>query len=194
MLWLAVWVAGLAGCSGDGGPAATDTQYTLTCPAAPTGCGSISEDTCLQPDGGAVGQREIFASNGELSCDDESVAIVICRGSESADGRLTLELEAVVGAFGFTTRVVASSDGASVDGRCQVTVIEEDLSYGGPLGACGIDPPSMEQPCQISNFTVDDESSINVSFDVECEALMSDVTTNGFDVQASIRFARCTGL
>ncbi|MEM9728871.1 MAG: hypothetical protein AAF997_09820 [Myxococcota bacterium] len=184
--------SGAVGCSGDGGPAATDTEYTLTCPASQP-CGSLSDTTCLRPEGGAVGEREIFAENGELSCDDETTTIVVCEATETTDDRLIVQLEATAGAFGFDTRIVASGDGASIDGSCEVTVMEDELAYGGMLGTCGIEPPSMDQPCQISNFTVDEEGPVNVSFDVECVGLLSSVTEEAFDVQASIRFARCTG-
>ena len=185
----------VAGCSDADGPAATDTIYALTCPAAPTECGSLSEDTCLRPDGGAIGDRDIFGENGELGCDGENVTIVVCRATETESGRQMIDLEASVGGFGFETRIFASIDGATIDGTCEVTVLEDDLAYGGALGTCGIEPPSMEQPCQISNISIGDDESIDVSFDVLCEGLRSEtVPTDGFDVQANIRFARCTGI
>ncbi|MDH3623974.1 MAG: hypothetical protein OES69_11870 [Myxococcales bacterium] len=179
----------------DDGPVATGVLYNLTCPASPTACGFFPENgTCL----GTGGLREILAVNGEVSCDEETPVTVICEGTRRSDGGLLLTLVASVGdRFAFELRgATVDSDGSMVSGACELTIIEDELSYGGDLGACGNEPPSMDQPCRISNVAL---GGADVSFDVECEALLSDVTGNAFDVggpnggPATVRFARCTG-
>jgi len=181
------------GCA-DAGPVATGVLYNLTCPAPPAGCGSLAAGTCL----GTGGLREILAINGEVSCDGETPVIAICEGTRRSDGGLLLTLVASVGdRFAFELRgATVDSDGSMVSGACELTIIEDQLSYGGNVGACGAEPPSMDQPCQISNVVL---GGADISFDVECEALLSNVTEKAFDVggpngePATIRFARCTG-
>jgi len=178
----------------DDGPVATGVLYNLTCPASPTTCGSLAEGTCLGPGG----LREILGLNGEVSCDDVTPVVAICEATRRSDGGLILTLVASVGdRFAFELRgATVDSTGTIVSGGCELTIIEDELSYGGDLGACGAEPPSMAQPCQISNVSLD---GAEISFDVECEALLSDVTENAFDVggpnggPATVRFARCNG-
>ncbi|MDH3728068.1 MAG: hypothetical protein OER77_11110 [Myxococcales bacterium] len=178
----------------DDGPVATDVFYNLTCPASPASCGSPAAGTCL----GTGGLREILGVNGEASCDGETPVVGICEGTRRSDGGLILTLVASVGdRFAFELRrATVDSDGTMVSGGCELTIIEDQLAYGGSLGTCGAEPPSMDQPCQISNVAL---GGADISFDVECEALLSDVTENAFDVggpnggPATIRFDRCTG-
>jgi hypothetical protein len=177
----------------DDGPVATDVFYNLTCPGSPATC-SAPQSTCL----GNGGLREILAVNGEISCDDETPVVAICEATRTPEGGLILNLLASVGdRFGFELRgATVVPDGTTVSGACELTIIEDQLAYGGNLGACGTEPPSMNQPCQISNVVV---GGADISFEVECEALLSSTTGNSFDVggpgggPATVRFARCTG-
>lgn len=183
-------------CAGEG-PVATDASYNLTCPAAPATCGALAQSTCL----GNAGLRDILGVNGEVSCDGETPVIVICEATQMSDGGLILTLVASVGdQFAFELRGArVDPDGSMVTGSCEITIIEDGLSYGGSLGTCGREPPSMDQPCQIYNVILGDADGADISFDVECEALLSGTTGNSFDVggrdggPAKIRFARCTG-
>ena len=178
----------------DEGPVATDVFHNLTCPASPASCGSRAENTCL----GTGGLREILAVHGEVSCDGETPVVAICEGTRRSDGGLIVTLVASVGdRFAFELRgATVDADGSMVSGACEITIIEDRLSYGGNSGACGAEPPSMNQPCQISNVVL---GGADISFDFECEALLSVVTESGFDVAgpnggpATVRFARCTG-
>ncbi len=79
---------------------------------------------------------------------------------------------------------------------CSVTITEDEVPYN--VGGCGEEPPSMAQPCQVSNISTGDGE---VSFAVECKSLLSSVTgTSGFDVGAvgggptPIQFANCRSL
>ncbi|MEM7137519.1 MAG: hypothetical protein AAF500_13110 [Myxococcota bacterium] len=192
-VWVLIGSVSLLGCD-DGGPAATNTSYTLTCPAAPTACGPLSDTTCLRPDGGPAGERVIFATNGELSCDGETPAIVVCRATATTEDRQILDFEAVVGDFGIETTIIVTVEGATIQGTCEVTLLEDGVSYGGSLGTCGVEEPSMEQPCQISNLTVGDADGAEIGFDLACRSLISDLTESGFDVDATVEFARCDGI
>lgn len=182
----------VAACSTDGA-AATDTTYTLTCPAAPTSCGALAESTCLRPEGAPQGERELFLIDDEIACDGDQ-AVVICEASQTSDGRRNLNLEALVGSsFAFEVSVVVGGDNSMIEGLCDVTVVEDGLAYGGTLGTCGFEPPSLEQPCQVSNLVIGNIDGADISFDVSCERLLSPTTESGFDVDATVRFARCDG-
>ncbi len=191
---LGVMVAILGVSCADDGPVATDVFYNLTCPAPPATCGSLAESTCL----GSGALREILGVNGEVSCDDVTPVLAICEGTRRPDGGVILTLVASVGdRFGFELRgATLDPDGSTVSGPCELTIMEDQLAYGGDVGVCGAEPPSMNQPCQISNVVLD---GADISFDVRCEALLSGVTGNAFDVggpnggPATVRFARCTG-
>ncbi len=124
----------------------------------------------------------------------------ICEATRRSDGGFILTLEASVGdRFAFELRgATLDSNGTLVSGGCELTIIEDQLSYGANIGRCGAEPPSMEQPCEISNLDLNDGSA-DISFDFECQALRSAVTGSAFDVAgpsgapATVRFARCTG-
>lgn len=160
-------------------------------------CGSLAESTCL----GSGGLRDILGLNGDISCDGETPVVAICEATQKSDGGLILNLVASVGdVFAFTLRgATVDSDGGMVTGSCEITIIEDELSYGGSLGRCGTEPPSDVQPCQITNVVVGDADGADLSFEVECLALLNDITERAFDVggpdggPASVRFARCTG-
>ncbi|MGB5810821.1 MAG: hypothetical protein WBG86_09840 [Polyangiales bacterium] len=184
----AIWAVA---CAGDSGPAATDTTYTLSCPAAPASCGALAENTCLRPDGAAEGSRELFLIDDEIACDGDQ-AVVICEVAEASDGRRILNLETSVGnSFGFEVRVVVGAEDSMISGSCDVTVVENGLAYGGSLGGCGIEDPTPEQPCKLSNFSVGGSDGADISFDVICEDLVSPTAVTGFDVNGTVRYARC---
>jgi hypothetical protein len=109
----------------------------------------------------------------------------------------SVTLEANVGNdFAFELRGATIDSGDVVQQTaCNVTIIEDQVPYD--IGTCGEDPPSMEQPCQLSNISTEGGEVI---FNLECRSLLSSVTgTSGFDVgavgggPATIRFANCTG-
>lgn len=182
----------------EGGPVAVDAFYNLTCPASPAMCGSLAE-TCL----GAGGLRQILGVNGEISCDLETPLVAICEATQRSDGGLLLTLVASVGdEFAFALRgATVDPNGSMVSGSCEITIIEDQLPYGGGngRGRCGAEPPSTEQPCQISNVILGDADGADLSFDVECSTLLSGTTGRSFNVgdpeggPATIRFARCSG-
>lgn len=180
-------------CAGDNGTVAVDAQWNLTCPAgSPVGCGSLG-DTCL----GEVGQRAIVGSRGETSCMGEPI-LVTCDAVDRADGSTFVALKASVakasGRDGYAFELDAILGNGTVEDRCNVTIIEDEAIYD--LGACGTDPPSMEQPCQLTNVST---ANSEVVFGLECEELVSRTSGLGFDVgavgggPATIRFTNCTG-
>ncbi len=180
-------------CAGEG-PVATDASYDLTCPDPPASC-SLPQSNCL----GNGGLREILGVNGEVSCDGETPLIAICELQRFEGGQLLTLVASVGDEFAFELRGVAvESDGSVSGAACAVTIIEDQVSYGGRLGACGDAQPSMEQPCQISNVVLGDADGADISFDVACQGLLSDTTGNSYNVggreggPARIRFARCT--
>ena len=200
-------VVGLAAlvvsCADEEGPVAGNAVYTLDCPGQGSGveCGARDPDTCLRPAGGGIGAREIRGVNGEVSCDGISPLVFVCRGQENINGDLLIDLEASVPFgggtttdFGFDLDATITTDGQMITGNCEITITEDEATYGGELGGCGFDAPSMEQPCQVSNFVIGDPGEIDLSFDVNCVNLISSISTAGFDVAGTIQFARCDGL
>ena len=189
-------------CAQDGGPVLVDAQWNLTCPAeGTTGCGSLAEKTCL----GAGGQRAIVGEHRQTLCTDDPL-IAICESVKRSDGTLDLTLEANVDrdlmgfprfAFELGARIDPSTGSVA---SCNVTIIEDlvpyDVGVFGRIDACGGEPPSMEQPCQLSNVSIEGNQ---VAFDLQCDALMSSLTVLAFDVggigglPASIRFSNCPG-
>jgi hypothetical protein len=188
-------------CAGEG-PVAAEALYDLSCPPPPATC-TQPQSTCL----GNGGNREILGVNGEAVCDDQSTILAICEAIPRSNGGFVLTLIAsVLGQdedgvpsvdFGFELRgaVVGADDSMS---GCEVTIVEDGLAYGSNLGTCGREPPSMDQPCQISNVILGDADGADISFELKCDTLLSS-TGHAFDVgggtdgRATIRFARCTG-
>lgn len=183
----------------ESGSLSVDAQWNLTCPAASAvGCGSLATETCL----GNLGQRAIVGASGDAACTGEPI-IVSCEVIERPSGGRAVFLEASVDGsdenltadFAFELRgATISEDGAVTGSGCNVTIVEDGLAYD--VGGCGDDAPSMEQPCQLSNISIDGGE---VVFDLECVSLLSSTTENGFDVGAvgggptTIRFSDCTG-
>jgi hypothetical protein len=180
-------------CAESGGPVYVDAEWNLTCPAdTAVACPGESAKTCL----GTGGQRAIVGEHRQQACTGDPI-IAICEAVQRADGTRIVTLEADVGAaYAFELRgaIIDSGDGIVEQTACNVTVIEEGLPYD--IGKCGTEPPSMQQPCQLSNVSVEGSE---VSFDVECDSLLSSTTGQGFDVgavgggPATIRFANCIG-
>lgn len=180
-------------CADSGGPVAVDVRWNLTCPAgSEVGCGAPAPETCL--DDGAGVERSIVGEHGQMACTGEPI-LAICEAIERSSGT-SLRLEANVGdEFAFELDVTVETDGSVEQGTCNVTVIEDELPYD--IGACGTEPPSVQQPCELSNIVTRGDE---ITFDLRCEALLSGTTGLGFDVGGSgggpttIRFANCTGL
>ena len=165
----------------------------LTCPAdLSVGCGSLATASCL----GNSGQRSIVGEHGQLSCTGDSI-VATCEAVQQPDGTTDLTLEAAVGeTFAFRFDSVGVQTGSIVGQiACNVMIVEDELAYD--LGTCGEAAPSMQQPCQISDVSIDDDQ---VAFDLECSAILSRATAAGFDVSAvgggptAIRFTGCEGL
>ena len=180
-------------CAESGGPVLVDAEWNLTCPAAGgVGCGSLAEETCL----GVVGQRAIVGEHRQLACTGDPI-VAICEAVERPDGTRIVSLEADVGGkFAFELRgaTIDAGEGDVEPTGCNVRIIEDQLSYD--IGACGTKPPSMEQPCQLSNVLVEGG---DVVFDLQCDSLLSSTTGLAFNVGAvgggptTIRFANCLG-
>ena len=178
-------------CADSGGPVLVDAQWKLTCSPAGMGCESLAE-TCL----GDVGQRAIVGEHGQTACTGDSI-IATCAVVERSDGMRDISIETNVDRndrgvprYAFDIGVRVGPGDGSVDG-CNVTIIEDQLPYD--IGACGTEPPSMAQPCQLSNIVAQGDG---VSFDLQCDALFSSILGAGgpaFDVGATIRFANCAG-
>jgi hypothetical protein len=178
-------------CADSGGPVLVDAQWNLTCPAdTGVGCGALAPQTCL----GTVGQRAIVGEHRQELCGYPIVAI--CEAVQRADGTRIVTLEAnIANTFAFELRgATIDAEGVVEQTACNVAIIEDGLPYD--IGACGTEPPSMQQPCQLSNVSV---AGSEVSFEVECDSLLSSTTGQGFDVgavgggPATIRFANCVG-
>ena len=189
--------AGTGGAGGMGGgvsPVSVNAEWNLTCPSASgVDCGSLAPETCL----GDAGQRSIVGKHGQLSCTGDPI-IATCEAVRRADGTRIVTLEANVGdkfAFELRGATIDTGDGSVEQSGCNVTIIENELPYD--MGACGTEPPSMEQPCQLSNVSVESSDAV---FDLQCNSILSNTTGQGFDVGAvgggptTIRFANCTSL
>lgn len=181
-------------CADNGGPVYVDSQWSLSCPSTGgAGCGSWAVDSCI----GEGSQRAIVGEHGQPDCGDRILAI--CEAVGRSDGTTDITLEANVDRSGGVTPRFAFELSAKVDRSddsvetCNVTIIEDEVPYD--IGACGEEPPSMEQPCQLSNISTGGE----VVFDLECDSLLSSLTELALDVGAlgggptRIRFANCSG-
>lgn len=179
-------------CAESSGTVSVDAQYNLTCPdGSSAGCGALALDTCLGP----VGQRSIVGSEGDTTCTGDRLSIA-CEAVDRPDGRRFVALEAFVGNdFAFMLDVILGN--GLVEDTCHVTIAEDGADYGGRVtGTCGTEPPSVDQPCQLTNVST---VGGGVEFDLECEALLSDTSGLGFDVgavgggPARIQFGTCAG-
>ena len=172
-----------------------DASWNLSCPSSSSAeCASWAEDTCL----GQLGARAIVGAHGEMSCNDQDPIIATCEVVER-DQLTVINLKVSVGDFGFELVGAAAeeSEGAEADSVCIVTITEDGAEYGRTvmLGSCRREPPSVEQPCQISNVMA--EAGV-VAFDLQCDALLNSASGLGFDVNAlggqpAISFSNCSG-
>ena len=186
---------GSGGSGGTGGAADAvfvDAEWNLTCPAdSAVDCGTLAPQTCL----GDLGQRSFVGEHGQLACTGHPIS-AICEAIERADGARIVTLEANVGdEFAFELQAAdVDADGIVVQTACNVTIIEDGVPYD--MGTCGQNAPSLEQPCQLSNVSVEGHE---VVFDVQCNSILSSVTALSFDAGAlgggptTIRFANCIG-
>ena len=180
-----------ASCANDEGAVFIDAQYNLTCPAdTAVGCGSLAPETCL----GVAGQRALVGGHGQASCTGEPI-VALCEAVPRPDGSRTITLEGSVGGrFAVELRGATVENGSMVEQTaCNVTIIEDEVPYD--VGTCGEDPPSMAQPCQLSNVRA---AGGEVAFDLQCASLFSSITgTSAFDVgavgggPATMRFLNC---
>jgi len=176
----------LLSCAESGGPVYVDAEWNLTCPADAASCPGAPAKTCL----GTGGQRAIVGEHRQPACTDDPI-VAICEAVQHADGTRTVLLRADVGgqfAFELSGATIDAGDGIVETTGCTVTITEDGLRSAN--GFCGTEPPSMEQPCQLTNVLVE---GTDVSFDVECDSLSS----LGYGVGAvgggptTIRFANC---
>lgn len=178
-------------CADSGGPVVVDAQWNLSCPSGSSaGCGSWAVDSCISADN-QPNQRAIVGEHGQPECDDRIIAI--CEAVQRSDGTRNVTLEANVGnQFAFELRGATLEDGSGLvqQTACNVTIIEDEVPYD--IGTCGAEPPSLQQPCQVSNFSTNGNQ---LTFELKCESLFSSVTSLALDVQSptTIRFANCTG-
>lgn len=174
-------------CAGNDGMVMVQAEWNLTCPSgSAVGCGSLG-DTCL----GSVGQRAIVGSRGEASCSGDPIDVT-CEAIERSNGTsITLKAN-IRNQYAFELDAILNDN--VVESFCNVTIIEDQAMYD--FGACGMDTPSPEQPCQLSSVST---GNGEVVFDLQCDALVSKTSGLGFDVgavgggPATIRFANCTG-
>ena len=61
-----------------------------------------------------------------------------------------MTLQASVG-DGYAFELDAILGNGTVEDVCNVTIVEDEALYD--FGACGTDPPSMEQPCQLTDVS-----------------------------------------
>jgi hypothetical protein len=184
-------------CAENAGPVRVDARWNLTCPSGSAASCTTPAETCL----GDGGLREIVGQHGEQTCTGDPI-IASCEAVERSDGTRLLFLEASVGSgideFAFELRGASIDAGGTAQTACVVTIIEAGDAYGSieMLGACGGDPPSVDQPCQLSNISA---MGGEVSFDLECATLVSRTTGFAFDVGAlgggptTMSFTNCSG-
>lgn len=191
-------------CAESAGTVSVDAEWNLTCPDGnAAGCASLSPDTCLRENEDGVvapGWRSIVGARGDISCTGDPI-IVSCQAIDRPDGLRIVDLEANIDdkfAFELSGATVDTA-GSMQETACKVTIIEDGVFYDAALsdvGNCGEEPPSTEQPCQLSNISTGDGE---VVFDLECKALANSTTGLGFDVGAvgggptTIRFTNCDG-
>lgn len=168
-----------------------DAQWNLSCPGGgEVACGSWATDSCI----GEGSQRAIIGEHGQAECGDRIIAICesVARAGGTEDITLEVNVDRSGGSlprFAFELSVKIDSSDDSVD-FCNVTIIEDDVPYD--IGDCGQEPPTMQQPCQLSDISTEGNE---VSFNLECRSLISSVTGSALDATstAPIRFANCTG-
>jgi hypothetical protein len=184
-------------CAESSGPVSVNAEWNLSCPGGRgAGCGALAEQTCL----GVVGQRAIAGAHRQPACNGEPI-IAICEAVQNADGMRDVFLETEVrgatdagGDIALQLHATTTDAGDVEPTACNVTIIEDGLPYD--VGACGTEEPSMEQPCQLSEVSVEGG---NVVFNLECDSLLSSTTGLGFDVgavgggPATISFGNCAG-
>jgi len=197
LLWPVLSVLVIS-CADSGGPVAVDARWNLTCPSSgEVDCGAPAPETCLN-DGTGVNERAIVGEHGQMTCTGDPI-IATCEAIDRSTGT-SIRLEASVGEpfpdFAFELEALMGLDDATVQlSACNVTIVEDQLAYD--MGSCGTEPPSIEQPCQLSSISVDGS---DISFDLQCESLWSSITLQGFDVGATgggpttIHFLNCAGL
>ena len=181
-------------CADSGGTVTVDAQWNLSCPSGgAAGCGTLAQDTCLGP----IGQRAIVGQYRQAACTGDPI-IAMCDAAERPDGSRVVTLEADVGgdfALELRDAVIDVGNGSLQPSACNVTIIEAGVPYD--IGACGGDPPSIEQPCQLSSIIVQGR---DITFDLQCDSLLSSVADLAFDVGAvgggptTISFGNCAGL
>ena len=193
----------IVSCSDSEEPVLANVEWALSCPQPPNParpCGSLG-DTCLSVGGG--GDRQIFQFNGADACPDDDAnpgrVVATCVGVEREDTVFSLNVEAsVADLYGFEVRgllVNVATNAVIPSDGCNVTIIEDGQIYD--QGACGIEAPSEDQPCQISQLFVDQRGE-EISMLVACSPIISSVGTE-FDVggpeggPASVVFENCDG-
>jgi len=182
-------------CAESGGPVRVDAEWNLTCPANGVGCPGAPTETCL----GDGGQRAIAGDHREPVCTGDPI-VAICEAIQRTDGTRIVDLKANVAndfSIQLHAETIETGDGLVEQTDCHVTVIENGTSYGGTmLGRCGEEDISMDQPCKLTDISV---QGTDVRFGLECDSLINGTSELAYDVGAlgggptTITFANCVG-
>lgn len=184
----------LLSCSGPPGQVLAEVEWRVRCPGDEFNC------TPELP-----ADQTIFQYNGQAGLSGETVQAQ-CEATEDSTGTfLDVLLEAAEGEdTGFmlrNLRLSPTSGGFLPSPACEVTVTQLGFEY---VGTCGVEAPSSEQPCELSDIAVDERAADGpqVSLSVQCIELPSrqnasvrrDIIGQGSMTKASLRFADCDGL
>ncbi len=139
LVLLALVALGSVSCGGDGGTMFADARWQVRCPPGFPMCSRAGEPV------------DIFAYDG-----DEGVQ-VSCAANPAGDS-LIINFQVARGSdpsFAVDGLVTGPDGGGVRGGACTVTVVDDGNTF---QGACGPNPPSDAQPCQITSVAFDEEA------------------------------------
>jgi hypothetical protein len=184
---IACLVLPLGSCGGGGGKPFADIVWQVRCPEP-----RMREDNCPTNND----PRDIN------NLHNEDGHIIACDVERRGEQRILAFQVFKTGQYGIRAfNVAVARGGGPVQGQCSVRVEDDDNVY---VGACGANPPTAAQPCQLGPITFGTEDgSDGVGFTMICKRLPNmaagdrprDVT-RAMDSNAafSVRMANCRGL
>jgi hypothetical protein len=135
----------LASCGGGGSSQVfADAIWQVRCPPGLAGCSTPGD------------QHNVFGFDGEEDGVEGNPGLVraSCSIDPIADGNVAISFSVQLESATLNVRnaVVPEGGGSILGTGCQVTVIDDSVTY---VGQCGGSVPSDAQPCQIASITMD---------------------------------------
>jgi len=185
------------GGGGGGGRVFADAIWQVRCPTGLAGCST------------GVGQHNVFGFDGQDDGPEGDPGLVraSCTLNPLDGGNVAIAMSVTLGGASLQVRnaVVPEAGGTIIGTGCNVTVVEDSVTYS---GQCGSGVPSAAQPCQISNISLDPRNmdGPTLTASVLCQNVTSPSDPTRFirDVErgtpaargtaAPLRFIHCAGL